>query len=336
MKEPPMNSIRRILIAVKNPDSRRQPGVDKAIRIARKLGASVELLHAISTPVFLELEPLTGHSLAQIKRESLDLRRRRLEKIAHRARRLGVKVSSHVAWDFPPHEAIVRRAEHARADLIIAECHEGKRLKPWLMHLTDWELLRLSAQPVLLLKNDRPWREPVILAAVDPAHAHAKPARLDSAIVEHAKALSRTLKGSFELVHANFPAAFGLLMSDPTMDGATLAAAYDQQKATSKAAFEAFAAKARIPKARCHLVDTDPVFAVPHVASEVGADVVVMGAVSRSGLKRVFIGNTAERVLEALPCDVLVVKPEHFASRVEHRSRGMRVEPPQPLMPAPV
>ena len=328
-----MHPIRRILIAVKNPDTRRQPGIDKAIRIARRLGASVELFHAISTPVFLELEPLTGHSLAQIKRESLDLRRKRLDKIAQRARKAGVATTSHVAWDFPPHEAIVRRAEHIRADLVIAECHQGKRLKPWLMHLTDWELLRLSAQPVLLLKNARPWREPVILAAVDPAHAHAKPARLDDAIVESAKALNRTLKGSFELVHANFPAAFGSLMADPGMDGATLAAAYDQQKSASKAAFEKFAARARIPKNRCHLLDTDPSFAIPHLARALGADLVVMGAVSRSGLKRVFIGNTAERVLDALPCDVLVVKPAQFASRVEHRTRGMRVVPPQPLMP---
>ena len=44
----------------------------------------------------------------------------------------------------------------------------------------------------------------------------------------------------------------------------------------------------------------------------------------------------SERVLDALPCDVLVVKPAHFASRVEHRSRGMRVVPPQPLMPMPL
>ena len=304
-----MSAFRRVLIAVKNPDERRQPGVDKAIDIARQLGASVELFHA------------------------LDLRRARLERLAQQACKLGVKATSHVAWDFPPHEAIVRRAEHLRADLIIADCHQGKRLKPWLMHLSDWELLRLSTRPVLLLKNDRRWDEPVLLAAVDPSHAHAKPARLDSAIVECAKALSRTLGGSFELMHANFPASFGSLMADPAMDTATLAAVYDNQKALSKKAFDKFAAKARIPKARCHIVDTDPVFAVPHEARELGADLVVMGAVSRSGLKRVFIGNTAERVLGSLPCDVLVIKPTRFGSRVSRRARGMRVVAPQPLMP---
>jgi universal stress protein E len=39
------------------------------------------------------------------------------------------------------------------------------------------------------------------------------------------------------------------------------------------------------------------------------AGLVVIGATSRSGLKRVFIGNTAERVLDGLKSDVLVVKP---------------------------
>jgi Universal stress protein family len=48
-----------------------------------------------------------------------------------------------------------------------------------------------------------------------------------------------------------------------------------------------------------------------------------MGAISRSGLKRMLIGNTAERVLSSLASDVLVVKPAEFRSRVVKRARGM-------------
>jgi universal stress protein E len=44
------------------------------------------------------------------------------------------------------------------------------------------------------------------------------------------------------------------------------------------------------------------------------ADVVVMGAVSRSGLERLFIGSTAEEVLDRVPCDLLIVKADGFAS----------------------
>jgi universal stress protein E len=39
-----------------------------------------------------------------------------------------------------------------------------------------------------------------------------------------------------------------------------------------------------------------------------------MGAVSRRGLAKIFIGSTAERVLEHLPCDVVVVKSPDFAA----------------------
>jgi len=328
-----MSAIRKILIAVKNPDAPRQPGIDKAVHIAKRLGASVELFNAISTPVFLDLEPLNGHTVAEIRREALALRRARLEKLAARARKRGVKATSTVEWDFPPHEAIVRRAHHCGADLIVAECHEGRRLKPWLMHLTDWELLRISPLPVLLLKNTRLWRAPTILAAVDPSHAHAKPVKLDAAIVAQAVSLTRALGGSVELMHANFPAGFGFAVGDPAIDAMTLAATYDQQKERSRKEFEAFANKARIPRASRQLVDSDPLFAIPHLARKLGADLVVMGAVSRSGIKRVFIGNTAERVLDDLPCDVLVIKPAHSAPRTIGKPRGMRVIAPQPLIP---
>ena len=50
--------------------------------------------------------------------------------------------------------------------------------------------------------------------------------------------------------------------------------------------------------------------------TEAGADFVVMGAVSRTRLQEIFIGSTAERVLDRLPCDVLVVKPGDFGERL--------------------
>jgi hypothetical protein len=65
--------------------------------------------------------------------------------------------------------------------------------------------------------------------------------------------------------------------------------------------------------------------AIPKVARETGAALVVMGAVSRSGLKRLFIGNTAERTLNELTCDVLVVKPSRFVTQVARKGRGVRI-----------
>lgn len=331
-----MRAIRRILFAVKNPDARRQAGINKAIHVAKQLGASIELFHAISSPVFLDIQPLTGTSLANLKREALDLRTRRLEAHAKRAKTHGVTIGCKVQWDYPPHEAIVRRAKQCGADLIIAECHQGSRLKPWLMHLTDWELLRTSPVPVLLFKNTKPYQRPAVLAAVDPSHQHAKPAGLDPKIVEWADQIAGSLQGSMHVMHSNYPSGFGFALGDPAFDAAMLAATYEQQQRKNSADFKAFADKSGISRARRHEIEGDPVYGIPKVARATRAKIVVMGAVSRSGLKRVFIGNTAERVLRDLPCDVLVVKPPKFEKRVAERSRGMRVVAPSPLMPLPV
>jgi len=56
---------------------------------------------------------------------------------------------------------------------------------------------------------------------------------------------------------------------------------------------------------------------LPAIAEKVGADVVVMGAVARNRWKRLFIGATAERTLEHLPCDLLIVKPDWFKTPVD-------------------
>jgi universal stress protein E len=52
---------------------------------------------------------------------------------------------------------------------------------------------------------------------------------------------------------------------------------------------------------------------LPRMAAERRADIVVMGAPSRRDPKRALICSTAERVLETMPCDVLVVKSPDFA-----------------------
>jgi nucleotide-binding universal stress UspA family protein len=75
--------------------------------------------------------------------------------------------------------------------------------------------------------------------------------------------------------------------------------------------------KAGIPRSRCHIRMGEVADQLSAFARGSGTAVVVMGAVSRSAIKRFFIGNAAERTLDRLNCDVLVVKPRGFRSGVE-------------------
>lgn len=326
-----MKTPRRILFAIKEPESRSHAMVDKVIRIARSLGARLDLFNAISSPVFLDLEIMTGRTLDQLKTETIALQTARLEKLAGRSRKLGVPTSVAVQWDFPPDQAIVRRAKAIKADLIVVECHRGRRHLPWLLHLTDWETLRESPVPVLLLKNTRVWRNPSLLAAVDPAHVRARSAGLDEIITRTTAALARKLRGSFDVAHVNSPSLLAFSSGDPAMDAAAMQIGYDEQKQVDRAEFRRFADLLRIPADRRLLVEGQPSVAIPDLARSRGSDVVVMGAVSRSGLQRVFIGNTAERSLDSLSCDVLVVKAPHTEAKVRGKVRGMRIVAQPPL-----
>jgi len=79
--------------------------------------------------------------------------------------------------------------------------------------------------------------------------------------------------------------------------------------------------KAGIPRARCHIHMGEVADQLSAFARRSGTAIAVMGAVSRSAMARLFIGNTAERALDRVSCDVLIVKPRGFRSTVQRPSQ---------------
>lgn len=318
-----MRAICRILVAIKDPTSKSLPEVTKACQLARALGAQIELFHSISAPLYVDAysfsEPLP-HVEQSIRRRCLT----ELEALATQVRRKGLKVTISAAWDYPTYEAVVRRATHIKADLIVAERHAGRHIAPGLLQLTDWELLRLSPVPVLLVKTAGAYRRPVVLAAVDPAHSYSKPAKLDDEILQVGSAVTDALRGALHVVHAYIPLPIGVF-PDYSLTQDTVARIEVQTAALAQRGFDHSLRSVEIPKARRHLVSRHPIEAIEQTARETHSAIVVMGAVSRSGLKRLIIGNTAESLLDRLPCDVLIVKPAHFPVRIQRRRRGVRL-----------
>jgi universal stress protein E len=312
-----MRAIRRILVAVKDPGARSLPAVNKGIQLARALDAELELFHAIDSPYYTDMMGVTAERVQRMECDERSEYLQRLERIAARARLHTRRVSVAVECDYPAYEAIVRRSLKIGANLIVAECHAGRRVAQGLLRLSDWELLRLSPVPVLLVKRARPYHRPTIVMALDPGHAFAKPARLDAEIVQAGSAVSAGLRGRLHAVHA-YPA--------PTAARVQGAAA-----ASARAGLDQALGSTDIGPTRRHLLPGDPTAVVRDAAQRLSADIVVAGAVSRSGLKRAFIGNTAERLLDCLPCDLLVVKPVEFPSSVPRTARGPRLVAVEPL-----
>ena len=66
-----------------------------------------------------------------------------------------------------------------------------------------------------------------------------------------------------------------------------------------------------------HLIKGSAAEIIPAFVEEQKVDLVVIGTVGRSGIPGLLIGNTAERVLNAVDCSVLTVKPEGFETPIE-------------------
>ncbi len=49
-----MRAIRRILVAIKDPEAKPLPSVAKAVQLASALGARIELFHALNVPLYVD------------------------------------------------------------------------------------------------------------------------------------------------------------------------------------------------------------------------------------------------------------------------------------------
>jgi universal stress protein E len=316
-------SIRRILVAVKNVRGKASPAIRKAAQLARALDAKVELFHAITDPLAVDALAFAGQQVRKLEETTKARHLKRLEALAAPLRRNGLQVTTAAEWDYPVHEAVVRRAHHTQADLIVADQHPGRHAAPAFLRYADWELVRNSPVPLLLVKKRGQYSAPRILAAVDPSHAFAKTARLDDAVLGAADRLADALRGRLHVVHAYIPTLLDLPteVSAPEVTAKLFGHAHKEASGRLDKALRS-ARLGKLATNRRHLVARHPVDAIPQVARECASEIVVLGALSRSGLKGFFIGNTAERLLDSLPCDLLVVKQPGFVTRVPTKSRG--------------
>jgi universal stress protein E len=67
---------------------------------------------------------------------------------------------------------------------------------------------------------------------------------------------------------------------------------------------------------RSHLLRGSAVEVIPEFSKKLDADLLVMGTVARTGISGLFMGNTAEAILEQLQCSVLAIKPPGFKTPV--------------------
>ena len=285
-------------------DDPRQPALRRALECVA-VGGEVEILSIVYEPM---LEGYLGNReiYEPLRRRVLDERRERAAALARAVEGEGVRGSSKVVWSHPMHAAVAAEVDASGIDLVVtapANLHQGGGSRGGGLTHGDWQVVTNARAPLLIVKSDgrAPYRS--IAAAVDPFHAHAKPAALDRAILRLAKEVQELTRARLTAVHCYFPIEyFGadlarIAPSDPRLVDARLEAV------------RALCAEVGISVEAARLAAGAPhdVLNKMHEGGE--ADLIVMGALARGRFAELVVGNTAERVLHYGSGDVLVVAP---------------------------
>ena len=316
-----MHELSKILSVI-DPTVKEQPGMHRAAWLAKKTGAELELLVCYYNEYLSGDRLFDSPSLEKARNEVIGSHSKHLEEMAEPLRADGVVVTTSAVWDHPLYEGIVRHVVSSGADLVVKDTHHHSAVARALLTNTDWNLIRTCPAPLWLVKPVDLQDEPVFIAAIDPMNEHDKPAALDDEILNTSKFIAAKVGGRVHAFHSY----------DPRIAVATATAnAYipvslpfdeieQQMHEDHQKRFHEITSFHGIDDDKSHLVAGLTHEELPMMAEELGAAAVIMGAVSRNRWKRLFIGATAERTLEYLPCDLLIIKPDWFQTPVEQHA----------------
>jgi universal stress protein E len=310
-----MHESKRIL-AVVDPTATAQPAVERAAALARSTGARLELFICDYEPQLVDSASGEYQGLPRARIAIIDDRLRRLREIKGALAADDLQVTIDARWDSPLADGIVRKALDSAADIVFKDTHYHPLSKRSIFSNTDWNLIRDCPAPLWLVKPRAIAAKPRFLAAVDPLHERARPSELDHRIIVAAKQLCHLLNGELRVFHA-FDASPALATPMDSMVMPTPSREImESMRAQHTEAVHRLTDEHAVQRDRVHVEAGNTRELIVALTEKLQTDVVAMGAVSRRGLRRLFLGNTAEEVLDQLPCDLLIVKPAGFETSV--------------------
>ncbi|MBF8161868.1 universal stress protein [Ectopseudomonas hydrolytica] len=296
--------LERLLVVI-DAEHDRQPALQRAAELAGRTGAKLHLLQVEYHPS-LEGGLLDSHLLARARDAMREERHAELSARVADLREAGLDIEVEVRWGKRRHEEVLARIAVLQPDVVFKSTHPSSALRRLLLSDTGWQLIRRCPVPLWLV-HEGPWRGQRLCAALDPLHSADKPAALDHQLIGVSLELQRQLGLQPHYLHSLAPLPRSLLFD------AEVAQEYDDYVAQCarehRDAFDKLIAQYPIAPAQTHLLEGFAEEVIPRFVQEQAIDLLLMGAIARGHLDSLLIGHTAERVLERIECDLLVIKP---------------------------
>lgn len=274
--------------------------IDPTTKVQRALKRAEQL--AVDTGAQLHLfcceyqDDLSGfESKRDAKHDTIEETRQQLELLAKPLRDEGLTVTCEAYWNQDWQASIVRAATRIGADLILKSSDPHSYLQRHLQKTSDFSLLRQASCSVLLVRDDGPWVEQRLLAAVtldtqDPSHD-----LLNNSIITEAHRLAKAMQSQLHCVTA----------IDPSNDIADVLKLLENEELQSDE--DKVSERFGIAPERVHIQRGKAADIITSTAQDLRVDTLIIGTVARSGVAAMLLGNTAEKVIDSVDMDILIV-----------------------------
>ena len=302
-----------------------QPTLERAALLAKENHARLTIVHAIKE------FPNSWHHLyvddkpVDVKKLVMEDQQERLDKIASSVHSLGVHPKTRLL-EGEPFVEIIRDVIENHRDLVIMTVDKKPGWREFFFGNTVSAMMRDCPCPVLALKPKEQKGFKKILVAVDPVLVGDSHDTLNKVILDLASSLAELEDAELHVVHAWRLVGETMLRGRFAIPKADVDRAVQLEFEKRRSLLEDVLKKNSVSSEHVHLPKGDTVHAIPELVKELGADLLVMGTVCRTGIPGFIMGNTAEQVLGAVECATLTVKPEGFVSPVTPQVSTKRIE----------
>ena len=244
-------------------------------------------------------------------RESIAANQAAVDKLVAPYKDMGYRITTSVIQIHRLYEDIIKSARDYKADFVFKSVRQHAPLKRMFYTSTDWNLIRMCPTALLLVRDQGTVRGKPVIASVNIDDEDPEHQELNRIVLAQANALAEVLGAKVHLIYAYGPA---VVMGDGA-DPMAYQIAKDKHDAEFKKA-KALASVNNVLASNTKLREGTPETIVTEYGEEISAGIIVLGTVARSGASGLFIGNTAESMLEKTHRDMFVIKLESFVSPV--------------------
>jgi nucleotide-binding universal stress UspA family protein len=303
---------RRILVATDlSPAS--VAALHQAVWVARESGGRISLVHVLpdmrqgmhNASIDAKLDLLYGEG-ERFYNELRGDAEQQLRSMIEAAAATDVEIRPKILLGKPIVE-ICRAAGQLECDLVMAGTRGLSEWEAFFIGGTARRLIRNCAAPVWVVKPQHAGKPKAVLAATDFSEISRRAVQAGMAIAADASA-------NFHLLHVidsnDVPENVVAIIPE----GSSLRQEIND---AAKHRFNEFVASLRATsKIQPHLSWGTPWQEINRLASSLHVDLITIGTVGRSGIPGLFLGNTAEKVLNHCDCSILTLKPPGFESPI--------------------